>query len=166
MIFFIARRQSSPSQIKGSELLIAKLSRLNLFLAVILACTAVALGQNPQNISPPSAPDHIRWNPEPGVQRYRLQISTDNNFNDVMFDKGVTGREYIPRNLAPGRYYWRVGPTNSTRFIRIGELVVTKEAAYGEGVYRVSVPGWGLPLPGTCQPQLPRNFARIATRIF
>ena len=146
MIFIFARRRSSPSQIKGPELLIAKLSRLNLFLAmslaVILACPSVALAQNPPNISPPSAPDHIRWNPEPGVQRYRLQISTDNKFNDVMFDKVVTGREYIPRNLAPGRYYWRVGPTNSKRFLRIGQLVVTKEAAYGGGVYRVPVPGW------------------------
>ena len=141
MIFIIARRRSSPSQIKGSELLIAKLP-LNLLLAVILACTVLALGQNPSNISSPSPPDHIQWKPEPGVQRYRLQISTDDRFNDVMFDKVVTGREYIPRNLAPGRYYWRVGPTNSKRFLRIGQLVVTKEAAYGGGVYRVPVPGW------------------------
>lgn len=140
MIFIIVRRRSSSSQIKGSELLIVKLFRLNLFLAVILACTAIALGQNPS--SPLSAPDHIQWNPEPGVQRYRLQISTDDRFNDVMFDKVVTGREFIPRNLAPGRYYWRVGPTNSKRFLRIGQLVVTKEAAYGGGVYRVPVPGW------------------------
>ena len=152
MIFIIARRRSSPSQIKGTELLIAKLSRLNLFLAVILACTALALGQNPPNISPPSAPDHIQWNPKPGVQRYRLQISTDDRFNDVMFDKVVTGREYIPRNLAPGRYHWRVGPTNSKRFLRIGHLLVTKEAAYGGGVYRVPVPGWVATTGGVSAP--------------
>jgi outer membrane protein assembly factor BamB len=52
----------------------------------------------------------VRWQGKPGVNRYRLQLATDERFEDVVFDQAVEGRQYIVRDLPPGNYFWRVAP--------------------------------------------------------
>ncbi|HEX7956578.1 MAG TPA: PQQ-binding-like beta-propeller repeat protein, partial [Pyrinomonadaceae bacterium] len=52
----------------------------------------------------------VRWQGKPGVNRYRLQLATDEKFEDVVFDQAVEGREYVVRGLPPGNYFWRVAP--------------------------------------------------------
>ncbi|HEX8686637.1 MAG TPA: PQQ-binding-like beta-propeller repeat protein [Pyrinomonadaceae bacterium] len=55
----------------------------------------------------------VRWQGKPGVNRYRLQVATDDRFEDVVFDQAVEGREYVVKGLPPGNYFWRVAPAAS-----------------------------------------------------
>jgi outer membrane protein assembly factor BamB len=55
----------------------------------------------------------VRWQGKPGVSRYRLQLATDEKFEDVVFDQAVEGRQYVVRDLPPGNYFWRVAPAAS-----------------------------------------------------
>jgi hypothetical protein len=52
----------------------------------------------------------IRWNAQPNITRYRLQIALDEQFGDIVVDRAVNGTEYVVRELAPGRYFWRIAP--------------------------------------------------------
>lgn len=52
----------------------------------------------------------MSWEGTPGVNRYRLQVSRDAQFTDLVFDRAVEGREYVIGDLALGHYYWRVAP--------------------------------------------------------
>ena len=52
----------------------------------------------------------VRWQGKAGVERYRLQLATDEKFEDVVFDQAVEGRQYVVRGLPPGNYFWRVAP--------------------------------------------------------
>jgi uncharacterized repeat protein (TIGR01451 family) len=64
-----------------------------------------------ETISPASSevgPSRISWPKQAGVSRYRLQLSSDESFNDIIFDDSVSGNEYSATELAPGRYFWRV----------------------------------------------------------
>ncbi len=51
---------------------------------------------------------HVRWGARPGVFRYRLQLARDPEFNDIIFDRVISGNEYEISALIPGRYFWRV----------------------------------------------------------
>lgn len=136
---FVAPCPSSQSLTIGPEFLRSKFARVSLVLTVLLsACALPALGQTPPNTSS-SAITRIQWIPQPGVRRYRLQIASDERFNDVMFDGVVNGSEYIPRDLTPGRYYWRVASaeSRSLRFLKGGQLEVRAPSTVG-----AYVPGW------------------------
>jgi len=50
----------------------------------------------------------VRWQGTPGINRYRLQLATDEQFQDIVFDQAVEGRQHIVRGLPPGNYFWRV----------------------------------------------------------
>jgi hypothetical protein len=52
----------------------------------------------------------VRWQGKPGVNRYRLQLATDERFQDIVFDQAVEGRQYVVKDLPPGNYFWRVAP--------------------------------------------------------
>src|SRR5215212_11769307 len=52
----------------------------------------------------------VRWQGRPGVNRYRLQLATDEKFEDVVFDQAVEGRQHVVKGLPPGNYFWRVAP--------------------------------------------------------
>jgi hypothetical protein len=52
----------------------------------------------------------VRWQGKPGVNRYRLQLARDANFEDIVFDQAVEGRQYVVKDLPPGNYFWRVAP--------------------------------------------------------
>lgn len=55
-------------------------------------------------------PIRITWKEQPGVRRYRLQISRDAQFADIVFDRLVYGTEHTVNELPNGRYYWRIAP--------------------------------------------------------
>jgi hypothetical protein len=51
----------------------------------------------------------LSWEARGAVQRYRLQVSRDAGFDDIVFDGAVEGLEHtLP--LTPGTYFWRVAP--------------------------------------------------------
>lgn len=52
----------------------------------------------------------VRWQGRPGINRYRLQLATDEKFEDIVFDQAVEGRQYVVKDLPPGNYFWRVAP--------------------------------------------------------
>ena len=52
----------------------------------------------------------IRWNAQRNITRYRLQIARDEQFGDIVVDRAVNGTEFVVRELAPGRYFWRIAP--------------------------------------------------------
>ena len=75
----------------------------------------------------------IRWGARPGVVRYRLQVATDRGFNDIVFDRVVTGTEYQIHDLPPGTYYWRIAPltTKLGEFSSAAAIQVTLPTAKG-----------------------------------
>jgi outer membrane protein assembly factor BamB len=50
----------------------------------------------------------LSWPGRSGVRRYRLQLATDEKFEDVVFDRAVEGQQYTVTELPPGTYFWRV----------------------------------------------------------
>jgi hypothetical protein len=58
-------------------------------------------------------PTTIQWNKQRGVTRYRLQIASDENFQNVFFDGPIKGERYVVSDLPAGYYYWRVAPADS-----------------------------------------------------
>src|SRR5437899_3340681 len=56
----------------------------------------------------------LRWDPRPGVSRYRLQLALDVGFADIVFDRVVTGNQRQIRELPPGKYFWRIAPLTKT----------------------------------------------------
>jgi outer membrane protein assembly factor BamB len=85
---------------------------LVLSVAVFLAGVGQSQAQNPQpqNKSQIDGPGsvHLRWGARPGVTRYRLQLSRDSSFADIVFDRVVPGNDYHIKDISPGRYFWRV----------------------------------------------------------
>jgi outer membrane protein assembly factor BamB len=74
----------------------------------------------------------VRWSGTPGVNRYRLQLATDEQFQDVVYDQPVEGRQHIVRGLPSGNYFWRVAPAaaeTSTFFSRPERVAVSGKAA-------------------------------------
>lgn len=96
---FVVPCLSSQSLTKGPEFPRSRFARVSLLFALLLyTCALPTLGQKFANASSSSAVTRIQWIPQPGVRRYRLQIASDERFNDVKFDGLVKGREYIPRD--------------------------------------------------------------------
>ena len=60
--------------------------------------TRPGISQNSQNVTVVT----VRWGARPGVTRYRLQLAQDAAFNDIVFDRVVSGHEYSVSDLAPG----------------------------------------------------------------
>jgi outer membrane protein assembly factor BamB len=72
---------------------------------------ASAFGRNPSSSATQAGQltkAHLRWGARPGVFRYRLQLASDREFTDIIFDRVVSGNEYEVSDLVPGRYFWRV----------------------------------------------------------
>lgn len=91
--------------------------RLSLLMAAALLLAglpALSISSPIANSSSPATPAgqrtsaHLRWGARPGVIRYRLQLASDREFNDIIFDRVVSGNEYEISDLVPGRYFWRV----------------------------------------------------------
>jgi outer membrane protein assembly factor BamB len=88
----------------------------------------------------------VRWQGRPGVNRYRLQVATDEKFEDVVFDQAVEGRQYVVKGLQPGNYFWRVAAAAAETSISYTkpERVTLSESAKG-----VEVPNPVLPVDTT-----------------
>lgn len=130
---------SSQSLPIGPEFLKSNFVRVSLVLAFLFsACAFPVLCQSHPNTISSSGIARIRWTPQPSVLRYRLRIARDERFNDVIYDGLVQGREYIPRDLMPGRYHWRItSASRNQRFLRLGQFEVTVPSTSGP-----HVPGW------------------------
>jgi outer membrane protein assembly factor BamB len=63
----------------------------------------------------PGMTANLRWDPRPGVFRYRLQLALDVGFADIVFDRVVTGNQRQIIELPPGKYFWRIAPLTKTR---------------------------------------------------
>src|SRR5438105_4271039 len=71
-------------------------------------------GQSNTQTDNPNATANLRWDPRPGVSRYRLQLALDVGFADIVFDRVVTGHERQVTELPPGKYFWRIAPLTRT----------------------------------------------------
>lgn len=77
-------------------------------------------------------PTRIAWQLQPGVSRYRVQLATDQRFENTIFDGAVASTEYIANALAPGRYYWRVSSDASTGKFSKPEVFEVKSTTTSE----------------------------------
>lgn len=91
----------------------------------------------------------VRWQGRPGINRYRLQLATDEKFEDVVFDQAVEGRQYVVKGLPPGNYFWRVAAAAVETSIAYSrpERVTLSETSKGVEVASVVLPadntaGW------------------------
>jgi outer membrane protein assembly factor BamB len=90
-------------------------SRLSLQTTLLLILLTLSLGLAATAQSQSSGPQEksalrLNWEGTPGVNRYRLQVSLDAQFTDLVFDRAVEGHEYVIDNLPVGHYYWHVAP--------------------------------------------------------
>jgi outer membrane protein assembly factor BamB len=83
---------------------------LFLLLLLALAPASLCLAQSGRASAQQKSELRLSWEGTPGVNRYRLQVSRDAQFTDLVFDSAVEGREYVITDLALGHYYWRVAP--------------------------------------------------------
>jgi len=89
------------------SLLYSNTTRLLVALLVLCLAAEFAYGQSkPASVEP----IQIKWHLQPGVSRYRLQLATDPEFSDIVFDRAVNGSNYTVTDLPRGHYYWRVAP--------------------------------------------------------
>src|ERR1700754_4123504 len=91
----------------------------------------------------------VRWQGRPGINRYRLQLATDEKFEDIVFDQAVEGRQYDVKGLPPGDYFWRVAAAAVETSISYSkpERVTLSDSAKGVEVASVVLPadntaGW------------------------
>jgi hypothetical protein len=91
----------------------------------------------------------VRWRGAPGVNRYRLQLATDEKFEDIVFDQPVEGRQHIVRGLPAGNYFWRVAPAvaeTSASFSRPERVYISASSTTVAEAPNVFVPdesaGW------------------------
>jgi outer membrane protein assembly factor BamB len=105
---------------------------LFLSVAIVLPGAIPALAQNPQlqNESQRESTTtvHLRWGVRPGVSRYRLQLSRDSDFGDIIFDRVITGSDHQINDLLPGRYFWRIAPLTT----KLGEFSTAAPIEVGE----------------------------------
>ncbi|MDX6383109.1 MAG: hypothetical protein QOK48_682 [Blastocatellia bacterium] len=73
---------------------------------------------------------NLRWGPQPGATRYRLQLATEPSFADILFDRVISGNQYKVEGLEPGRYFWRVAPLTKQlgKFSSAGVIEVSRIA--------------------------------------
>jgi outer membrane protein assembly factor BamB len=108
---------------------------LVLSVAILLSGVVVAVAQNPRPQTNPKTDStttvHLRWGARPGVTRYRLQLSRDSAFSDIVFDRVVSGNDYQIDDLSPGRYYWRIASltTRLGEFSSAAPIEVSQQAA-------------------------------------
>lgn len=83
--------------------------RAPVLLALLFAGIALPIiGQTFPSSAQNKTTVHLHWGARPGVSRYRLQLSVNAQFTDIVFDRVVNGTEIVIDDLLPGRYYWRV----------------------------------------------------------
>lgn len=111
------------------------------FVVISTLLVTNAIGQTAYILQSPTA--HIVWSKQPGVSRYRLQIASDARFTDVLYDGLVTGHDYVVRDLAPGKYFWRVARAQQETGPFLGAVPFEVKVADRNAVARTRVvPGW------------------------
>ncbi|MCA1634737.1 MAG: PQQ-binding-like beta-propeller repeat protein [Acidobacteria bacterium] len=90
--------------------LIKKFLLTHALLLTLVGPASLAQNKRPQPPRQVGPSILVRWQGKPGVERYRLQLATDEAFKDIVFDQAVIGRQHVVRELPPGNYFWRVAP--------------------------------------------------------
>jgi len=87
-----------------------RLSTACVCLIVALAAPVIA-----QDTSPPANTKvHLHWGARPGIARYRLQVASDRDFRDIVFDRVVRGTAIDINDLPAGKYFWRIASLTQT----------------------------------------------------
>ncbi|HEX7998092.1 MAG TPA: PQQ-binding-like beta-propeller repeat protein [Pyrinomonadaceae bacterium] len=132
-----------------------------LLLLLILVVAPVALAQGGTSGPQEKSSLRLSWEGTPGVNRYRLQVSLDAQFTDLVFDRAVEGREYVINDLPVGKYYWRVAPAaqetgtfSKSRTIDIpsGGTTITATGNQGTSERPPSKTGWTAATGSVAQP--------------
>jgi len=79
---------------------------------LVAALTAPVFAQD--NAQPANTKVHLHWGARPGIARYRLQLASDHDFHDIVFDRVVKGTAIDINDLPAGKYFWRVAPLTQT----------------------------------------------------
>lgn len=117
-----------------------------LALAAAQVCVTAQTGAEESAQNQPAV--RIRWNTQGGVMRYRLQVSRDERFGDIVVDRAVNGTEYVTRELMPGRYFWRIAPAvgETGRYSAAQSFDVSESSSATVGVTGILSPpadtGW------------------------
>ena len=91
---------------------IEKIRRISCLLGLCLfSLNTTAPAQDRQVQPGPTA--QISWTKQTTATSYRIQIASDELFNDILFDGLVSGNQYVVKDLPVGRYYWRVAVSGS-----------------------------------------------------
>ncbi|HVG29888.1 MAG TPA: PQQ-binding-like beta-propeller repeat protein [Pyrinomonadaceae bacterium] len=103
-----------PPRVSSRTLLKAAIAVLLVPAALTLPAVAqrraAPPARQPGGGSPPQEIETtFRWEAKGSVRRYRLQVSRDASFDDIVFDGAVEALEST-MPLAPGTYFWRVAP--------------------------------------------------------
>ena len=80
---------------------------------IILAFNVSTATAQQTSVREVAFPKTIQWYKQRGINKYRLQIASDDQFQNVFFDGPVIGQQYRVSGLAAGYYYWRVAPVYS-----------------------------------------------------
>src|SRR5438105_8737249 len=96
------------------RVLILIVTALSSGLSTTAQIPSLVRGKSNTQTDKPSATANLRWDPRPGVSRYRLQLAVDVGFSDIVFDRVVTGNERQVTELPPGKYFWRIAPLTKT----------------------------------------------------
>lgn len=107
----------------------------------------------------------IRWRARPNVNRYRLQLALDNNFNDIVLDRAVFANTYQITELPPGRYYWRIAPATieTERFTTVGVVTIAQaETVSAETAQAETVAPQSQPTPPLTVAPAGRNEAVLS----
>src|SRR2546423_921113 len=80
--------------------------RLSISCVLVLMVSTLVTINGPVNAQDnPQLPNHttvhLHWAPRPGVSRFRLQLASDRNFRDIVFDRVMSGLETEINDLAP-----------------------------------------------------------------
>jgi len=106
--------------------------RAILLLAAIGLCSPLCPLAPAQNAAPENQTKvQLRWGQRAGVSRYRLQLSHNVDFSDIVWDRVVAGNQIEIADLEPGRYFWRVASLTDKlgEFSSAGVIVVQVQTA-------------------------------------
>jgi hypothetical protein len=123
--------------LNSEALVLSHLSKVTLVFSLVLATSFSSTGNPNQQNRGIVFPVSIEWQTRSGVKHYRLQIAEDDKFQNVFFDRRVSGTRYLVTELSPAYYYWRVAGADSgvgsfstpVRFFVSGGVVTTTQPA-------------------------------------
>ena len=87
----------------------------------------------------------FEWEQEPNVDEYNLQISSSNNFNELLLDTTLNNLIFIDKNNLNwnNEYFWRDKPISGnwidTNYFSISNSILNEEAYFTTEIYNTSL---------------------------